>query len=159
MTNRRATRFPDKIVSGGQTGVDRAALDTAIALGVDHGGWCPQGRLAEDGVIPGHYNLRETDRPAYPLRTRLNVTDSDGTLILYRDQIQGGTELTAQLAQQLGKPLLALDLATVPDPQQVRRWLIEQQIRTLNVAGPRASSAPGIDRQAADFLHRVLVAP
>ena len=93
-----------KIISGGQTGVDRGALDAAISLGIPHGGWCPRGRLAEDGRIPDRYQLRETDSPDYPSRTEQNVLDSDATLILYRGRIAGGTEFTLRLAQQHGRP-------------------------------------------------------
>ena len=99
----RADR-PAKIISGGQTGVDRGALDAAIALGVPHGGWCPHGRLAEDGIIPARYQLRQTDSPEYHVRTEKNVQDSDATLILYRGEMKGGTKLTWQLAERHAKP-------------------------------------------------------
>ena len=100
-----------KIISGGQTGVDRAALDVAVELEIPHGGWCPKGRLAEDGRIPDSYKLRETTSREYAVRTEQNVLDSDGTLILYRESISGGTELTLRLAEKhrrkgLGRQLL-----------------------------------------------------
>ena len=91
------TYIPSRIVSGGQTGVDRAALDVAIAIGIEHGGWCPAGRLAEDGVVPPQYDLRETDSNEYPVRTELNVADSDATLILYEGKLKGGTLLTQKI--------------------------------------------------------------
>ena len=93
------TPFPQKIVSGGQTGVDRAALDVAGALGLARGGWCPKGRLAEDGTIPDRYPLAETETAAYEERTRLNVADADATLVLNWGPLEGGTLLTAETAR------------------------------------------------------------
>jgi hypothetical protein len=145
-----------KIVSGGQTGVDRAALDAAIALGIPHGGWCPRGRLAEDGRIPDRYLLCETDSPEYAARTERNVVDSQATLILYRGLLSGGTELTLQLAQRHRRPYLLVDLDDPCPPQQLRRWLCEQQVEVLNVAGPRESQNPGIAACAEAFLRRAL---
>jgi hypothetical protein len=147
---------PAKIVSGGQTGVDRGALDAAIELGIAHGGWCPRGRLAEDGRIPRRYRLAETDSPEYRARTEQNVLDSDATLILYRGRLSGGTELTLQLALTHGKPCLAVDLEAAPELDAIRRWLAESAPEILNVAGPRESQCPGIASEAADFLRRLL---
>src|SRR5512134_3746342 len=101
----------ERVVSGGQTGVDRAALDAALALGLPCGGWCPRGRRAEDGAIPLHYPLRETPTARYPQRTEWNVRDSDGTLILTRGRPRGGTAYTISVARRLGRPLLVVDLA------------------------------------------------
>ena len=147
---------PGKIVSGGQTGVDRGALDAAIALGIPHGGWCPRGRLAEDGTIPARYQLTETDSPEYRARTEKNVRDSDATLILYRGELKGGTELTRQLAKRHAKPCLVVDLDHPTDLEEIRQWLSQPQITVLNVAGPRESQSPGISARAADFLNRLL---
>lgn len=159
-TSQHQRRVPvQKIVSGGQTGVDRGALDAAIALGVEHGGWCPLGRLAEDGVISAVYRLREADSADYPARTERNVADSDGTLILFRGRLFGGTDLTRRLAVKLGKPYLLVDVAEGPDPQAVGRWLAENEIRVLNVAGPRESSCPGIGQVAFDFVRLLLSEP
>jgi len=144
------------IVSGGQTGVDRGALEAAIHLGIPHGGWCPRGRLAEDGRIPDRYQLREGQSADYPWRTEQNVIDSDGTLILYRRRISGGTQLTLRLARERGKPCRCVDLTGEPEIDAIRAWLTEQGIEVLNVAGPRESSAPGIEQQAFDFLCRCL---
>jgi len=144
------------IVSGGQTGVDRAALDAAITLDLKHGGWCPRGRLAEDGRIPKRYLLRETKSAEYPVRTERNVIDSDGTLILYRDRLFGGTELTRRLALKHNKPYCLVDLGQGYDADGVRRWIADHSIAVLNVAGPRESSRPGIGSDAHEFLCLVL---
>jgi hypothetical protein len=148
--------FVRRIISGGQTGVDRGALDAAIALGVDHGGWCPKGRLAEDGFIPARYKLRETDSSDYPQRTEQNVVDSDGTLILFRPPLQGGTELTRRLARRHRKPCLLVDLAVEFDAGRVSAWIRRHRIQVLNVAGPRESTAPGIAREAERLLAALL---
>ncbi len=145
-----------KIISGGQTGVDRAALDAAIELHIPHGGWCPLNRWAEDGRIPSCYLLRETDSPDPAVRTERNVLESDGTLILYRGRLRGGTELTFRLAQRHARPCLLVNLDAQWDCDGVRRWLREQGIRVLNVAGPRESQSPGIAALARDFLRRLL---
>jgi hypothetical protein len=144
-----------RIVSGGQTGVDRAALDVAIELGLAHGGWCPLGRKAEDGPIDVRYNLRETSSPKYHVRTRRNVLDSDGTLILYRGELTGGTELTLKYAREHGGPCRAVDLGEV-NLAAVRRWLVDHAIATLNVAGPRESTAPGVYEEARKTLLAIL---
>ena len=150
--------FPEKIVSGGQTGVDRAALDAALALGLPCGGWCPKGRRAEDGAIPERYPVAETESEAYEERTRLNVGDADATMILVSGPLSGGTGLTAETAEAEGKPCLVADpLTSSPDPQAVADWLAENRVRVLNVAGPRESTQPGIYQAAADFLTQVLV--
>ena len=142
----------ERVVSGGQTGVDRAALDVALALGIACGGWCPKGRLAEDGTIHARYPLRETSSPLYPQRTEWNVRDSDATLILYRQRLQGGSALTQQLAQRLGRPVMAVDLQQTPSAGAIRDWLRERQVRVLNVAGPRASDSPELYESARTLL-------
>jgi hypothetical protein len=144
-----------KIVSGGQAGVDRAALDAALALGIPCGGWCPKGRRAEDGVIPDRYPLIETETKDYRERTRRNVRDSDGTLILSCGPLSGGTALTRRLAEKMGKPCLVVDLAQRPRADDVRAWVASSNLRTLNVAGPRASGQSGIHAQARTFLRRI----
>jgi hypothetical protein len=135
-----------RIVSGGQTGVDRGALDAARAAGVPIGGWVPRGRWAEDGRVPDSYDgLRETGSADPAHRTRRNVEDSDGTLLVSHGPLAGGSELTRSLAEALDKPCLWLDLDAVAAADAVnraRRWLRHHQIRTLNVAGPRASEDP-----------------
>jgi hypothetical protein len=145
-----------RVVSGGQTGVDRAALDAAAELGVESGGWCPRGRRAEDGAIPAAYPLEETPSAAYPERTSWNVRDSDATLILTRGRPRGGTALTVSLARRAGKPVLVVDLGRSPDAEEVRAWLRGNRVGVLNVAGPRESEAPGIHDEAAALLRGVL---
>ena len=141
-----------KIVSGGQTGVDRAALDAAMAAGLAAGGWCPRGRLALDGRIPDRYPLRETPSSRYAQRTEWNVRDADATLILTRGELSGGTKLTAELAADYGHPLLIIDFLAVPGFPEVMRWLEEHAVGILTVAGPREEGAPGIQSQAEEFL-------
>jgi hypothetical protein len=150
-----------RIVSGGQVGVDRAALDWAIQHGVSHGGWCPQGRRAIDGPLPERYQLREADSPSYAKRTRLNVRDSDATLIINQGALDGGTRLTLKCAEQLGKPHLCLqvdeDHLLEALANDVRRWLGEGRFHTLNVAGPRETKRPGIYAITRLLLDRVLI--
>jgi hypothetical protein len=148
--------WPARIISGGQTGVDRAALDVAIELGIPHGGWCPKGRRCESGRIPARYRLSETVSPTYRVRTARNVRDADATLILCRGRPAGGTELTLQLARRYGKPWLVIDLDHLPEPAEVARWFAEHGRGVLNVAGPRESQAPGIAAQAAAYLRELL---
>jgi hypothetical protein len=148
-----------RIVSGGQTGVDRAALDVALAAGIPCGGWCPRGRLAEDGTIPLRYPLEETPRADYAERTEWNVRDSDATLILAAGPLTGGTALTRKLAARLGRPCLVVDLRSAPDAGLVRSWLDREAVRVLNIAGPRESTAPGIGGEARRFLGLVLACP
>src|SRR5262249_2795797 len=145
------------IRSGGQTGVDRAALDVALELGLPCGGWCPRGRRAEDGPIDPRYPLQETPWHGYPQRTEWNVRDSDGTLVLTRGAPDRGTALTIELAKRYRKPHLVLDLSDQPDAAAaaVRTWTEQNGVRALNVAGPRESSRPGIHAEAVSFLREV----
>ena len=147
-----------RIVSGGQTGVDRAALDAAIELGIEHGGWCPKGRRAEDGPIAAKYQLIETDSIDYAVRTEKNVLDSDGTLLLYRERLQRGTLLTHQLATRHGKPILRVRMDRPVSIDRIVRWFSENSIRVLNVAGPRASSQADIEKQALELLKKIFCA-
>lgn len=147
------------VVSGGQTGADRAALDAALELGLPCGGWCPRGRRAEDGRIADRYPLRETPTADYRQRTEWNVRDSDGTVILHRGRVDRGTALTERLARRQGRPALMLDLRTAR-PEDLSSWMEEKAIRRLNVAGPRESRSPGLQAEATAFLRAALtVAP
>ena len=147
----------ERVISGGQTGVDRAALDVALARGIACGGWCPQGRRAEDGPLPARYPLQETPSEAYAQRTEWNVRDSDGTLILTRGRPPaGGTALTAECAARWRRPCLIVDLGEAADPAALAGWLAAHDIRVLNVAGPRERLAPGIYRDATDYLQSAL---
>ena len=146
---------PLRIVSGGQTGVDRAALDAALARGVAVGGWCPAGRWAEDGPVPSRYPLRETASADPAERTRLNVRDSDATLVTAPGAVTGGTALTVEAARALGRPLWVVP----PRPDAVggaAAWLRARGVRTLNVAGPRESEAPGVYADALAFVGALL---
>lgn len=144
----------EKIVSGGQTGVDRAALDVAMQLGIPVGGWCPRGRRAEDGRIPESYPLREAASVNYAKRTELNVRDSDGTLILSGGPLTGGTALTRSLARRQGKPVFVVDLRD-PSPEACEEWFNANSIQTVNVAGPRESQQPGIYDRVSELLLRM----
>jgi len=143
------------IISGGQTGADRAALDFAIANSIVHGGWCPRGRLAEDRRVPDRYQLRETPTRKYAQRTEWNVRDSDATVVFsISAEPQGGTKLTLGLARKLGKPVLHLTQEiTSPDAAALlQAFLKEHKVATLNIAGPRASQEPEI----VDFVTETL---
>lgn len=151
--------MPLTLVSGGQSGVDRAALDAALAWGLEAGGWCPRGRWAEDGPIPARYPLRETPSADPAQRTRWNVRDSDATLIVAPAPLAGGTALTLEAARALGRPHRVSTLGDA-DALAAARWLREGvglEAR-LNVAGPRESEAPGIYRASRRWFETVLEA-
>ncbi len=133
-----------KVISGGQSGVDRAALDSAMELGIECSGWCPRGRLAEDGPIPDHYPLTETESPRYEERTELNVIQSDATLIVTTGRLEGGTRLTLETALQHGKPCLVFDLRHPQPMAEIADQLCALGVTVLNIAGPRASKQPEI---------------
>lgn len=141
-----------KIVSGGQTGVDRAALDVALQLGMSCGGYCPKGRKSEDGVIPEIYPLTEAKTDSYPERTELNVRHSDGTLILIVGEADRGTSLTIDLCKRYKKPWLVIDPADEQAGTDIQHWIKQNRISVLNVAGNRESISPGIQRKAHEFL-------
>ena len=126
-----------KIISGGQTGVDRGALDACLEFNLSCGGWCPFGRRAEDGIIPEKYPLQETDSSDYSSRTLKNILDSDATLVISTLPMKGGTKLTAELTKQHNKSLFVF--APENDFRDIIIWLIKNNVKTLNVAGPRES--------------------
>lgn len=147
-----------KIVSGGQTGVDQAALDFAIHRGIPHGGYCPMGRRSEAGRIADKYCLTECASPDYGMRTALNVAHSDGTLILTRGRPEGGTQRTAELCVAHDKPKYVVDLDRRLKVAAFVAWLRDNRIETLNVAGPRESKQPGIGKQTRKALEALFAA-
>ena len=147
-----------KIISGGQTGADRGALDAAIALGIPHGGWIPKGRITEDGFLPESYNLLEMPTSSYEERTEQNVIDSDGTLILSHGKLTGGSAYTKTLAEKHDRPCLHIDLNKTPAFQSatdINAWVQQNNIEVLNVAGPRASKDPKIYQKTKDIIESV----
>jgi hypothetical protein len=146
-----------RIVAGGQTGVDRGALDAALDLGLEAGGWAPKGLRAEDGIIPDRYPLKETPGREYDQRTEWNVRDSDATLVLTTGKPEGGTAATIELAHKLQKPIFVVDLLKPHNLASISFWLDYEQVRTLNVAGPRESKVPGIRAMAMEFLKDLLM--
>ncbi|MEO2026136.1 MAG: putative molybdenum carrier protein [Fuerstiella sp.] len=158
-----------RIVSGGQTGVDRAALDAGLDAGIPVGGWCPRGRRSEAGPIPEHYPLKETPARTYAVRTEWNVRDSDGTLVIVLNEISSGTKLTLAAARGLGKPFKVVHLRPEDEPglfttenplndqiESVVEWLHALRIRVLNVAGPRGSSHKDVYSEALGFMSLLL---
>ena len=154
-----------KIVTGGQTGADRAALDMALKKGMVVGGWCPAGRLAEDGVIASVYPLIETPSSVHAQRTAWNVRDSDGTLVLCFEEAKGGTHLTIVEAKKRRKPLYIMRLPSESGgeevleeevlEEEVLEWVTDQQIDCLNLAGPSESESPGVYQAVLYFLERI----
>jgi len=146
-----------RIISGGQTGVDRGGLDAAMELGLEHGGSCPAGRVAEDGSIPDRYVMEEHSSPKYPPRTAKNICDADATLILVPGKrVTPGTRLTAKIAQERGKPWLAVNVQGDLSLEKTISWLREVDPEVLNVAGPRESKFRGIQRESAVFIGKVI---
>jgi hypothetical protein len=144
------------LVSGGQSGADRAGLDWAIEHGVRHGGWCPKGRKTEDGPLPSTYQLIETPSRAYLERTEWNVRDSDATLIFtLSEKLDGGSKRTAEFAEKLGKPCLHFRPGV--HPKFIARFLARHSVARLNIAGKRESSAPGIGMLVREALSAALI--
>ena len=151
-------RLCERIVSGGQTGADRGALDFAIKHGYIHGGWAPHGRLAEDGVIPAKNQLTEMAEGGYRQRTRRNVVDSDATLIVNLGELDGGTLATQVFAEKSGKPCLVVQAdhgISEGMVDSVIAWLRQHDVKILNVAGPRESKRPGVCRLTSEMLMAV----
>jgi hypothetical protein len=149
-----------KIISGGQTGADRAALDFAIEQNLPHGGWVPRGRKAEDGILAEKYRLREMPTGHYSKRTEKNILDADGTLILSHGPLTGGSALTRELAKQHMKPWIHIDLKINPcleAARLIREWVGRHDIKVMNVAGARASKDPMIYQATMDVLDAVFV--
>ena len=135
--------FLEKIVSGGQTGVDRAALDFGWHHEIKIGGWCPKGRYAEDGVIDSRYPLRETEQADVTWRTEFNARDSDGSLVLIENHLMRGTGYTRDMAIRHQKPYWIQPIDSPFDKEEFSRWLLANDIRVLNIGGPRESDQPG----------------
>jgi hypothetical protein len=147
-----------RIVSGGQTGADRAALDVAIKLGIAHGGWVPRGRLTENGELPQKYHLKETSSTHYSVRTEKNVVDTEGTLILSHGPLAGGSEYTREMAVRHRRPWIHIDLdrtAAFHAATAINKWILQKKIEILNVAGPRASEDPSIYQDTLNILESV----
>ncbi len=150
-----------KIISGGQTGVDQAALDAAIACGIEYGGWLPAGRKTENGPLPMRYALVELESESYPARTRRNIVEADATLIISHGPLTGGSALTANIAQKMNIPYMHLDLNRLSGEvrlKKVQAWLQEIKPVILNVAGPRASSDSRIYQLSYDIVVELLKA-
>jgi len=151
-----------KIISGGQTGVDRAALDAALALSFPCGGWCPKGRISEDGTIPDQYPLKEMPTAQYPPRTRKNIAESDGTLIVVAKLPASGrgTRLTIKAAHEAKKPVLVVarkrKKVSHKIVEKILAWCEQHNIRTLNVAGTRGSKDPLIHEKTQELIYAVL---
>jgi len=146
-----------KIISGGQTGADRAALEWAIRHKVPHGGFCPKGRKAEDGRIPEMYRLSELATSSYRERTERNVVASDGTLIVtWAKKLSGGSARAAHFCAVHGKPMLHIHETTERAGVWVRAFLKQHKISTLNIAGPRVSAAPGVAGLVTNILDGAL---
>ncbi len=163
-----------KIITGGQTGVDQAALQAAIDAGIEHGGWCPPGRVCENGVIPERFNLTETLNESAATarevprsqRTIWNVRDADGLLVfvegakLQSDIIlqahDSGTELSIETAKRLGKPYIIVDLSKTAKMTEVSEWITTNNIKILNVAGPSEGNSPGIYELVHKWMKKII---
>lgn len=144
------------IVSGGQTGADRGAIDAAIEMGVPYCGWCPAGRLAEDGVIPNYIKLTETNSTDYLLRTEVNVAFAGSVVVFTGGPLDGGSFRTVEFAKKQGKPYLWLDLNTAVNPAALTlQFLLQYPVRYLMVAGNRESKAPGLQRRVKEVMMSV----
>lgn len=147
-----------KIISGGQTGADLAALDVAVKLGIPHGGWIPKGRITEAGILDDKYKLKEMETSNYNKRTEQNIVDSDGTLIISHGKLTGGSDFTREMALFHNRPWLHIDLNKTNSFQaagKIKSWITENDIKVLNVAGPRASKDSLIYQATADILETV----
>ena len=148
-------RYKYSIICGGQSGVDRAALDFALENNILCGGFCPLGRIAEDGPIDNIYPLIESHSNEYIIRTELNVLIADGTLVLHSDKMDAGTELTHNLAKKYNIPTLVLDLNEDVQLLTLYNWINNNKIGSINISGPRESNSPGIYKKARTFMDNI----
>lgn len=148
---------PQLILSGGQTGVERAALDWALAADIAHGGWCPRGRTSQDGPLPERYKLKETEAIGYSQRTRMNVRDADATLIIHHGLLVGGTRRTLRFADEMKKPVQLVDLSKDWQSQTIHvlAWWSERGLHSLNVAGPSEERVQGIYALTMNLLQQL----
>ena len=147
--------LPSKVISGGQTGADRAGLDAALHFSIPHGGWCPKGRRSEDGPISKRYKLQETEESGYVMRTIFNAEEADGTIIFAYNPNSPGTRCTVQALDEADRPYILLDLNGVPIEEAITYvvdFIRRFQVEVLNIAGNRESSAPGITDQVRRIL-------
>jgi hypothetical protein len=145
----------NKIISGGQTGADRAALDFAIKNNIPHGGWVPRGRKTEDGRLPEQYQLREMPTAEYSKRTKKNIIISDGTVIVSHGPLTGGSALTRELAKQHRRPWIHLDMKELPlkiAANRLSSWIETNQVKIMNIAGSRGSKDPQIYQATMELL-------
>lgn len=149
------------VVAGGESGVDRAALDSALKLGIPHRGWCPQGRLAADGPIAEKYNLKETPNDDVKVRTEYNVRDSDATLIIVWEKLlpSGGTALAKELCQKYGRPTYLVDILNPTPYEDLGNWCEQNSIKVLNIVGPRESPKTPIYLPSRKWLQKALRKP
>lgn len=150
------TPMIEKIISGGQTGVDRAALDVAEEMGIPSGGWCPAGRDADDGPIPDKYPMQETTAYDHTVRTGFNVRDSDGNLMFYRGSLHGGTAYAVEMATRMNRPVKAIDVDAPPSPGEVASWIDENHLRVIHIGGQREATSPGIYQQAYKLIRSII---
>ena len=148
-----------KIISGGQTGADIAGIDAAIETGFPYGGWLPQGRKTENGLLPKKYHMQEMTKGGYPKRTEQNVKDSDGTIIFTHKKLSGGSKLTVNLAESWGKPWLHINLSQMTTEEAIlilNSWIKDNNIEILNVAGSRASKDTEIYSKVFTIIHKII---
>ena len=149
----------ERIVSGGQTGADQGGLDAAIALGLPHGGWCPANRRSEAGPIPERYLLQETTQWEYPMRTKYNVRETDGTVIFTVGEATGGSALTIKYCEENTRPYLHVDMGALDESESVEAicdWIDVYSLHVINVAGSRESKEPGIQEAVCKVIMRVV---
>jgi hypothetical protein len=153
-----------KIISGAQTGADRAGLDFAISNGIRHGGWVPKGRIAEDGIVPLKYNVKEHKSEKYPPRTAANIHDADVTIIFTGNVLERGCLLTANLCKSMNKPYLIINIEEMVENStfsveriKIITWLDKIKPKILNIAGSRESKLPGIYKRVKDLLQAVYI--